>query len=94
MTRFVPATETRDEGKNRHTERQGPEPGSGNTNRALETLQRVTSDCVSTGTPAVERLTALIYSPTNHPVWHHHHVYNGTGQHYGFVCPLDPGTDK
>ncbi|XDV28256.1 hypothetical protein PO909_031603 [Leuciscus waleckii] len=54
----------------------------------FETLQHVTSDCrLHWDTPAVEGLTALIYSPTspdqqNHPVWHHH-VYNGTGL---FVC--------
>lgn len=45
ITWFIPASETRDEGKNRHAERQGPEPVNGNTNRALQTLQRVTSDC-------------------------------------------------
>lgn len=45
MTRFIPASKSWDEGKNRHAERQGPESGNGNTNRALQTLQCVTSDC-------------------------------------------------
>ncbi|ROL51558.1 hypothetical protein DPX16_3247 [Anabarilius grahami] len=66
MTRFIPASETRDEGKNRHTERQGPEPGNGNTNRALETLQRVTSDCRlywDTGSGTTDRADLFSHQP-------------------------------
>lgn len=65
MTRFILASETWDEGKNRHAERRGRSQGMETQTERSKPSSVWPRTAASTGTTAVERLTGLVYSPSS-----------------------------